>query len=115
YDQDLRARRGRQPCYEFPKLGPHTRQVKNGVRLNLPAVKIRPSSDGNKEVAEVLDGIARDIRNHSDAQEAHATALDQAVDGGYGVWEIGTQYVSDDSFDQEIIIRPIYNFASVKF
>lgn len=115
YDDNLRQRRGRQPCYEFPKLGPHCRQVKNGVRLNLPAIKIRPASDGDRDVAAVLDGIARDICSHSDAQEAHAVALDQAVDGGFGVWEIGTQYVNDDSFDQEIVIRANYNFASVKF
>ena len=53
--------------------------------------------------------MCRNIWTVSDADTVTDTAGEMQVVGGYGAWRVNTEYVSDDVFEQDIKILPIYN------
>ena len=60
WDSKLKARRGDRPCYEFPKLSGHTRQIINEMKQSRPQGKVRGVEDGDRALAEQLN-VARAI------------------------------------------------------
>lgn len=115
WDQKLKARRGDRACYEFPKLQAHIRQVVNEMRQTRPMGKVRGVEESDTGLAEIMNGLAMNILDVSNADLAHDIAFENAVKGGYGVWRITTDYADDDSFDQCIWVRPVRNPFAVKF
>lgn len=115
WDAKLKARRADRPCYEFPKLQAHVRQVVNEMRQTRPMGKVRGMEESDTGLADIMNGLAMNILDASNADLAHDIAFESAVKGGMGVWRITTDYADEDSFDQCIWIRPIRNFSSVKF
>lgn len=115
WDEKLKARRGERPTYEFPKLAAHVRQVINEMRQNRPQGKVRGTEEGDKGLAELMQGICRNIEAVSNADQAYDIAYDFAVKGGFGVWRICTDYANEDDFDQDIFIKPVRNPFAVKF
>src|SRR5574343_737235 len=102
------------PCLTLNKLPAFIRQVTNDARQNSPSIKFHPVGDGaDKEVAEILDGLTRNIEYTSNADVAYDTALDHSVTGGFGYFRIVTDYASEDAFDQDIKIERIENPCSV--
>jgi hypothetical protein len=106
-EQDIN---GARPCLVLDKIGQYRRQVINDTRQNLPSIRFRPVDDrSDKDTAEVLNGLARHVQDVSSAEIAHLTALDWAVTSGLGYFRILTEYLSDDSWDQDIRIARIHN------
>ena len=102
------------PCLTIPKLPPLIRQVVNDGRQNKPAITVSPADDASDpDTAEIMNGLIRQIERASHADIAYDTALDCAVTGGFGFWRINTQYSSDDSFEQDIVIEAIENPFSI--
>lgn len=98
------------PCLTLNRLPAFIRQVTNDARQNKPSIKVHPvSDDASEETAEILDGLIRNIEYTSNADVAYDTALDHAVTGGFGYFLITTDYASDDSFDQDIVIERVVN------
>jgi len=107
-DQDKR------PCLTINRLPAFIRQVTNEARQNSPSIKFHPVGDGaDQATAKILDGIARNIEYSSNADVAYDNALENAVTGGFGYFRIVTDYASDDTFDQDILIEPIKNPLTV--
>lgn len=101
---------GARPCLVLDKIGQYRRQVINDTRQNLPSIRFRPVDDkSDKDTAEVLNGLARHVEDVSSADIAYLTALDWAVTCGLGYFRILTEYVSDDTWDQEIRIARVHN------
>jgi len=73
------------------------------------------NSEANAKVADIITGIFKHIEVNSDADTAYDTAGEYAVRIGWGYWRVITDYVRDDSFDQEIYLKPIDNPFSVYF
>lgn len=115
WDQKLRARRGDRPTYEFPKLNSSVRQVINEMRQNRPAGKVRGAEEGDRALAELMQGLCRNIESVSNADQAYDIAYEFAVQGGFGVWRICTDYAKPDDFDLDIFIKPVRNPFGVKF
>jgi hypothetical protein len=59
--------------------------------------------------------MCRHIEVNSNADNAYDTAFDHAVRMGWGFWRVTTDYVKEDSFDQEIYIDAIPNPFTVYF
>ena len=75
-DKKRREADGR-PCLTINKLPVFVDQVVGDSRLNQMAIKIRPAGGGaTKEVAEILDGLIRQIQRVSKAEIAAQTALE---------------------------------------
>ena len=90
------------------------RQVVNDARQNRPAIKVHPADDAaDPAVAEIMNGLIRNIEYVSDADTAYDTALDCAVTSGLGYFRVNTRYCDDDSFDQDIVIQRVANPFSI--
>lgn len=109
WDDALKKERGDRPCYEFNKLRITIKRVINHIRANRPAGKVRAVEDGDKDTADIYDGLIRNIWNVSDADTVIDYAAEYVVAGGMGAWRVTTEYSSDTAFEQDIFIRPIKN------
>jgi hypothetical protein len=114
WDSRLRARRGDRPTYEFPKLGSHIRLVVNEMRQARPQGKVRGVEESDVGLAEIIQGLGRNIEDVSNADIAYLNAYQQAVKGGLGWIALDTDYAKPDDFDLDILICPVRNFACVK-
>jgi hypothetical protein len=104
------------PCLTINKLDAYVRQIVNQMRQGRPRMRAHSmNSEANAKVADVITGIFKHIEVNSDADTAYDTAGEYAVRIGWGYWRVVTDYVREDSFDQEIFIRPIDNPFSVYF
>ena len=102
------------PCLTINRLPSFIRQVVNDARQNSPSIIVHPvDSNADKETAEVINGLIRNIEASSDAEVAYDTALEYAVTCGFGYFRINVAYADDDTFDQDIRIRRIANPFSV--
>lgn len=90
------------------------RRVVNNMKQQRPRGKCHPVGDGAQvEIAELINGIGRHVEYRSEASVAYDTAGDSAVTVGWGYWRIVSEYVSPDSFDQDLRILPIRNIFTV--
>ena len=104
------------PCLTINKVDAYIRQICNQQRQQRPRIKVHGmNNESDAKVAEILTGICRHIENQSDADAAYDHAFEYAVKMGWGYWRITTDYVREDSFDQEIYIKPVENPFTVYF
>lgn len=104
------------PCLTINKIDPYVRQVTNNIRQQRPRIKCHGmNTQSDEKLAQIITGITRHIEVQSDADQAYDHAVDFAVRMGWGYWRIITDYVKDDSFDQEIFIKQITNPFTVYF
>lgn len=102
------------PCLTIPRTSQFKRQITGDVRLNKPAIKVRPVDDkADKKTAEILNGLIRNIEDQSRAAYVYAVGADNSVICGLGAWRIVTEYTDDDAFEQDIRIKSIPNALSV--
>jgi hypothetical protein len=96
------------PCLTINKTRQHCLQIINDARQNKPGIEVRPIGEqASYDAAKIFEGVIRHIEYISNAQQAYDTATWHQVMGGIGYWRVLTDYVSDDTFDQEIYIRRI--------
>lgn len=105
---------GPRPCLTIDKINQYIVQIVNDMRQGKPGIVVRPQDDqADVQTAKILKGLIRNIEDQSSADIAYSTAAENAVKIGLGYFRITTEYVSEDSFDQEIFIRSIPNTFSV--
>ena len=116
WDESVEAARlkaGR-PCLKINTLPTFVAQVAGDVRINRPAIRVRPAEDADKDLASVREGLIRAIERDSDAQAVYARAATDQIACGIGNFRIGLEYADDSGFDRDIRIRSIPNpFAVV--
>jgi hypothetical protein len=113
-DRENDVENGPRPCLTIDKINQYIVQVVNDVRQGKPGINVRPQDDAaDLQTAKILKGLVRNIEDQSNADIAYATAVESAARIGLGYFRITTEYVADDSFDQEIFVRPIPNTFSV--
>lgn len=105
-EKQKKARKGR-PCYEFPILRSHWRQVVNDQKKARPGIKVRSVEDGDSEGAELRQGIIRNIESVSNAERAYDTAFELMTASGFGAWRVTTEYSTNDGWEQDIRIKRI--------
>jgi hypothetical protein len=97
-----------QPMLTINKTHTHWLHVVNQAKMNKPAIKVSPTGDeATFESAQVYAQVIKRIEDQSKAVQAYMKAAEFMVGGGIGYWRIITQYTDENSFDQEIYIRPI--------
>ena len=115
WDDNLGVLRDGRPKYEFNILRQTIKQVINDNRQSTPSIKVRAVEDGDVEIAEIRQGLIRNIEMQSNADQCYDWGGMYAITSGFGCWRVATQYASDDSFDQDICIKRIENPFSVYF
>ena len=104
------------PCLTINKVDAYVRQICNQIRQQRPRIKVQGmNNEADSKLAEILSGVCRHIEYQSSADVAYDTASEYAVKMGWGYFRVMTDYISPDSFEQEIYIRPIDNPFTVYF
>lgn len=103
------ARGTDRPTYEFNRTRTTIKRVINSMRSNPVSGKIRGVEDSDTEVAEINEGLIRNIINTSNFDAIRDNAAEYQVTGGYAAWRIITKYSSDTAFDQDILIEGLKN------
>lgn len=84
------------------KLGVLLNHLQGEAIQNTTNIVIQPDDDVPEEVATVRAAMIKDINLNSDTANIFLNALGQASVGGFSAWRIGTEYVHEMSFEQEI-------------
>jgi hypothetical protein len=97
WDEDEKRRResdpgGARPCLVLDQLGQYTSNVAGQVEQRPPAIHAVPSTDGDRKVAEHLDGIFRHVEHVSRASQHYARALTSAARTGVGYFIVRPEY-----------------------
>ena len=115
WDEWMAQTRVGRPMYTVNKLRQAMKQITNDQRQNRPQAKVRAVEDSDADLAEVRQGLLRNIDQTSEADRARDTAFQFAVGGGYGVWRVNYSYEDDGGFDMVIRKEEIANPFSVVF
>lgn len=104
---------GSRPCLTSDKLNQYINQVVNDFRQNPVSGKVRPvSEDADEDAADVFQGAIRNIEDQSNAPVAYINAGDWAVRVGEGYFRFLTEYKSERSRKQKIVIKPVTDMFS---
>ena len=104
------------PVITVNKVDNYCRQVSNQQRQQRPRIKVHATNTHEDMVdAQTIQGIIRHIEVNSNADYAYDNAFDYAIRMGWGFLRVRTDYVSEDSFDQEIYIDPVDNPFTVYY
>ena len=105
---------GPRPCLTIDKINQYIVQVVNDMRQGKPGINVRPQDDAaDVETAKILKGLIRNIEDQSKADIAYSTAGESAAKIGLGYFRVVAEYVAEDSFDQELVIKPLPNTFAV--
>jgi hypothetical protein len=107
WDANMKKARGKRPCLEANTLRINGKRIINEIRANRPQGHVRAVEGGDKEGAQLREGLVRNVLTMSDFDSITDYAAEYQVDGGLGAWEIDTEYSDDSMFDQDIVLRPI--------
>lgn len=104
------------PMLTINETDSYCRQVINQIRQQRPRGKAHPVNDtSDVKVADVITGLGRHVETHSDAPNAYDLGAEFAVTMGWGYWRMRTDYVRENSRNQDIYIDQIDNPFSVYF
>lgn len=99
-----RTKDGR-PIITCNKLQKFVRSIRGDAQQNRPRVKVIPvDSNADVNMAEIYNGIIRQIEYQSDAGIAYDTAYANAVASSIGYFRLRTDYIDNESFNQDIFI-----------
>lgn len=102
------------PCLTINRLPQFVRQVTGDIRKMNPAIKVGPSDNkATEEVAEIYEGLIRNIEQRSDASTVYEQTAETAAACSIGWFRVINEWEREDSFDQEIRIQRIRNSFSV--
>lgn len=108
----LQQRKGL-PCLVINSVPQFIAQLVGDWRENKNAVKVLPSTDGDKNVADVRSDLIRAIETKFRASRTYDSAFESMIQCGDGAFRVAVQYAGDDVFDQEIALQPIDDALSV--
>ena len=104
------------PVITVNKVDNYCRQVSNQQRQQRPRIKVHATNTHEDMVdAQTIQGIIRHIEVNSNADHAYDNGFEYAVRMGWGYMRVRTDYISEDSFDQEIYIDAIDNPFTVYY
>lgn len=99
----------RRPALTIDQLSQFVHQVANDIRMNTPSINVIPSNDGDEETAEVFKGLIRNIEYRSNADDVYDNASLSAIRCSVGFIQIDHDYVDDEGFEQELLIKRVNN------
>lgn len=123
------------PCLVNNVLPTFVDQVLGDQRQNRPAIKVSSTEvtrvqdaetgedttlkisnvagKNDYELAEVFTGLIKNIEYNCDAETEYDIAFQSAVESGMGYLRVRSDYLADDTFEQDLIIECIQNQFSV--
>lgn len=116
WEDHLQQKMSGRPRYTFDKVNPAIDQVVGEIRQNDFTLRVSPAGDGaDKKTAQTLDGLIRNIVNVSAGELIFDDAAEQMIGIGCSGFEVVNDYVDSDSFNQDLIIKPLHDFHNRVF
>lgn len=113
WDPDARQARANKPCLTINDLPAKVAQVVGDMRINKPAIKLRPAEDADKDLAEIREGLIRAIERDCDAQGVYIETGESQVACGIGNFRIAIKNSDDTGFERDIAVQSIPDAFSV--
>ena len=108
WDEAMLAERTGRPCLTFDRITPAIKQVVNEARQSPPEPEVAPVGGGaDKETAQVIQGLFRNIDNDSGSDTVFMTAYEHACKIGRGWWRVLFDWETDDPESQEAFLQKI--------
>lgn len=115
WDQSVRQMRqaDKKPVVTVNRTGQFVQQISGDWRKVAPTVEVIPGDDdADPQIAEILDGIVRQIEYESGASRVYSWAVECAARCGIGHWRVYTEW-EGESFNQRIRIDRVIDPLSV--
>lgn len=94
----------------FDMCTPIVDQIAGEIDQSDFTIRVSPSGgESSEDTAKTLDGLIRNIRNISNAENVFQSAGRSNVIGGFDAWEVTQDWIDGDSFDQDLFIKRIPN------
>lgn len=108
-DEELQKRKSSQrPWISINRCKPPVDQLEGDIRLNPPGPQCHPVGGGaDKDTADIIDGLIREVEYRSGAKTAYSTAGKYAAASGYAVIELATEYAGERDFSQRLVIQSV--------
>ena len=112
WEPDVINRLRGKPRYTDDRTNPIVNQIAGEIADAEFTLRAKPAGgDATKQDAQLFDGIIRNIRNISNADLTFNSAARMVTESGLAGWEIGQDYSDGDTFDQDLLIKPINDYA----
>jgi hypothetical protein len=107
WDERVEAKRkeANKPVLTFNRLIAFVAQIVGNRLMNETEIRVNPDKAGTKDIANIREGIIRNIFKNGSADFARDEAHKYQVVGGQGAYSLAMEYTSDDVFEQEIKLR----------
>ena len=112
---EQRRKDAKKPVLTFNRLIAFVAQIVGNRLMNETEIRVHPDKQGTKEIAEIREGIIRNIFKTSNANFARDEANKYQVVGGQGVYTLAIEYTSDDVFEQDIKLQAVTDPYSAVF
>lgn len=109
WDPADRKIREKRPCLTIDQLGQFIHQVANTIRMNTPTINVIPGNEADIETADIFKGLIKNIEYRSNADEAYDTASLSSIRCSIGFIFIDHDYVNNNGFEQELLIKRSIN------
>lgn len=101
------------PCLVINSVPQFIAQLIGDWRENKRGIKVLPTEEGDKDLADVRADLIRSIETQSRADRVYDNAFESEVQCGDGAFRVAVEYAKEDVFDQDIFVRPIDDALSV--
>ncbi|MFA5506961.1 MAG: portal protein [Vulcanimicrobiota bacterium] len=113
WDEQARRQREGLPCLIFNSIPQFTAQVVGDWRENKRGIKVLPTSENTRDIADIRGDLIRSIEKQSSADAVYDETFESTIQCGDGAFRVAVEYAKNDVFDQDIFIRPIADCLSV--
>lgn len=113
WDPEVLRERENLPCLVINNIPQFTAQQVGDWIQSRKAIKVVPSNDEDKDIAEIRGDVIRSIETQSRADRVYANAFESLIQCGDGAFRVCVEYARDDVFDQDIFIKTIDDCLSV--
>lgn len=101
------------PEYTFDMTSSLVDQVAGEMEQANFEITVKPSGgEASKDVAQLYNGLIRNIQSVSNSDKIYNTAGRSMVTGGLDGWRVVQKHTDSDSFDQDLAIEKISNFSN---
>lgn len=98
------------PRYQFDHTYPIRSAIANELKETEFGMQVVEAGNGSKpEIAETYDGMLRGIQTLSNMRLVMPDTIDSIVDCGFDAWEVFTDWVDSDAFEQDILITRVHD------
>lgn len=106
-DEEAMFKTNKKVPLQFNKLNTLCNSVIGEQQQNTPQLQVVPMENCDESTGNIRELVVKHTVLGSDAKTAYQVAAKQGIVGGFGAYLIDTGYVSDKSFEVDIIVRSL--------